>query len=161
MEDGEFPVLIGPSGCGKSTTLRMLAGLETLSGGEIFFDGKPVSRLEPKARDIAMVFQDYALYPHMNIARNMSFALRLARQPKAEVEAKVQKVATMLNIAHLLDRKPGELSGGQRQRVAMAVRWCAMRQPFCSTSHFRTLMPSCACRCALKSAGCIRSSTPP
>ncbi|MFN3846200.1 MAG: ABC transporter ATP-binding protein, partial [Paracoccaceae bacterium] len=119
LEDGEFTVLIGPSGCGKSTTLRMLAGLETLSGGEIYFDGKPVSRLEPKTRDIAMVFQDYALYPHMNIARNMSFALRLARAPKAEIEAKVQKVAGMLNIGHLLDRKPAELSGGQRQRVAM------------------------------------------
>jgi multiple sugar transport system ATP-binding protein len=119
LEDGEFTVLIGPSGCGKSTTLRMLAGLETLSGGEIFFDGRPVSRLEPKARDVAMVFQDYALYPHMNIARNMSFALRLSRTPKAEIDAKVDKVARMLNIAHLLDRKPAELSGGQRQRVAM------------------------------------------
>ena len=119
LEDGEFTVLIGPSGCGKSTTLRMLAGLETLTAGEIYFDGTPVSRMEPKARDIAMVFQDYALYPHMNIARNMSFALRLARTPKAEIDAKVTKVAQMLNIAHLLDRKPAELSGGQRQRVAM------------------------------------------
>lgn len=119
LEDGEFTVLIGPSGCGKSTTLRMLAGLETLTDGEIFFDGKPVSRLEPKARDVAMVFQDYALYPHMNIAQNMSFALRMARTPKPEIEAKVRRVAAMLNIAHLLDRKPAELSGGQRQRVAM------------------------------------------
>ena len=119
LEDGEFTVLVGPSGCGKSTTLRMLAGLETLSGGEIYFDDKPVSKLDPKERDLAMVFQDYALYPHMNIARNMSFALRLARVPKAEIEQKVLKVATMLNIAHLLDRKPAELSGGQRQRVAM------------------------------------------
>ncbi|MFN3973136.1 MAG: ABC transporter ATP-binding protein [Gemmobacter sp.] len=119
MEDGEFTVLVGPSGCGKSTTLRMIAGLETLSGGEIYFDGRPVSRLEPKARDIAMVFQDYALYPHMNIARNMSFGLRLARVPKTEIEARVTRVAGMLNIGHLLDRKPAELSGGQRQRVAM------------------------------------------
>jgi multiple sugar transport system ATP-binding protein len=119
LEDGEFTVLIGPSGCGKSTTLRMLAGLETLTAGEIYFDGRPVSRLEPKARDIAMVFQDYALYPHMNIAQNMSFALRMARTPKSEIDAKVRRVADMLNIGHLLDRKPGELSGGQRQRVAM------------------------------------------
>ena len=119
LEDGEFTVLIGPSGCGKSTTLRMLAGLETLSGGEIYFDGKPVSKLEPKARDIAMVFQDYALYPHMNIAQNMSFALRMARTPKPEIAAKVRSVAEMLNIGHLLTRKPAELSGGQRQRVAM------------------------------------------
>ncbi len=119
LADGEFTVLVGPSGCGKSTTLRILAGLETLSDGEIYFDGRPISRLEPKDRDIAMVFQDYALYPHMNIARNMSFALRLARAPKSEINEKVTRVAEMLNIAHLLDRKPAELSGGQRQRVAM------------------------------------------
>ncbi len=119
LEDGEFTVLVGPSGCGKSTTLRILAGLETLSEGEIFFDGQPISHLEPKERDIAMVFQDYALYPHMNIARNMSFALRLARAPKAEIEEKVRRVAEMLSIGHLLERKPAELSGGQRQRVAM------------------------------------------
>ncbi|PTX54933.1 carbohydrate ABC transporter ATP-binding protein (CUT1 family) [Litoreibacter ponti] len=119
LNDGEFTVLVGPSGCGKSTTLRMLAGLETLSGGEIYFDDKAISTLEPKERDIAMVFQDYALYPHMNIAKNMSFALRLARVSKSEIEEKVTRVANMLNIGHLLDRKPAELSGGQRQRVAM------------------------------------------
>jgi multiple sugar transport system ATP-binding protein len=119
LADGEFTVLVGPSGCGKSTTLRILAGLESLTAGEIYFDGKPISRLDPKDRDIAMVFQDYALYPHMNIAKNMSFALRLKRVPKVEIDAKVKAVAAMLNIGHLLDRKPGELSGGQRQRVAM------------------------------------------
>ncbi|MBM7066117.1 ABC transporter ATP-binding protein [Actibacterium sp. 188UL27-1] len=119
LNDGEFTVLVGPSGCGKSTTLRILAGLETLSGGEIFFDGAPIGALEPKERDIAMVFQDYALYPHMNIAKNMSFALRLQKAPKSEITEKVQRVADMLNIGHLLDRKPAELSGGQRQRVAM------------------------------------------
>ncbi|WP_415403395.1 ABC transporter ATP-binding protein [Tateyamaria sp. SN3-11] len=119
LNDGEFTVLVGPSGCGKSTTLRILAGLETLSGGEIYFDGKPIGALEPKERDIAMVFQDYALYPHMNIARNMSFALRLAKAPKSEIDEKVKTVADMLGIGHLLDRKPAELSGGQRQRVAM------------------------------------------
>lgn len=119
LNDGEFTVLVGPSGCGKSTTLRILAGLESLSGGEIYFDGTPISRLEPKERDIAMVFQDYALYPHMNIAQNMSFALRLAKAPKAEIDEKVQRVGKMLGIAHLLNRKPAELSGGQRQRVAM------------------------------------------
>jgi len=119
LDDGEFTVLVGPSGCGKSTTLRILAGLETLSGGEIYFDEKPISHLEPKERDLAMVFQDYALYPHMNIAKNMSFALRLARVPKSEIDDKVKRVATMLNIDHLLLRRPAELSGGQRQRVAM------------------------------------------
>lgn len=119
LNDGEFTVLVGPSGCGKSTTLRILAGLEQLSSGEIFFNGEPISRLEPKDRDIAMVFQDYALYPHMDIARNMSFALRLKGTPRSEIDAKVKQVADMLGIGHLLARKPGELSGGQRQRVAM------------------------------------------
>lgn len=119
MEDNEFTVLVGPSGCGKSTTLRMIAGLETVTSGEILIGGKPVSHLEPKERDIAMVFQDYALYPHMDVARNMSFALRLARYPKAEIESRVKKVADMLGIGPLLSRKPAQLSGGQRQRVAM------------------------------------------
>lgn len=119
LADGEFTVLVGPSGCGKSTTLRMLAGLEALSGGEIYFDDKPISGLEPKDRDIAMVFQDYALYPHMNIAKNMSFALRLQKVPKAEIKQRVEAVAEILGIHELLRRKPGELSGGQRQRVAM------------------------------------------
>ncbi|WP_086993335.1 ABC transporter ATP-binding protein [Rhizobium sullae] len=119
LENGEFTVLVGPSGCGKSTTLRILAGLEQLSGGEIYFDDRAIGRLEPKERDIAMVFQDYALYPHMNVARNMSFGLRLARVPRPEIDARVQRVAKMLSITHLLERKPAELSGGQRQRVAM------------------------------------------
>ncbi len=117
--DREFTVLVGPSGCGKSTTLRMVAGLEEASGGEIWIGDREVSRLDPKDRDIAMVFQDYALYPHMNVAKNMSFALRLARYPAAEIEARVKRVAEMLSISHLLDRKPSALSGGQRQRVAM------------------------------------------
>ena len=119
MEENEFTVLVGPSGCGKSTTLRMIAGLETVSGGEIYFDDRPVSHLEPKDRDLAMVFQDYALYPHMNVARNMSFALRLERRPKAEIDERVREVAEVLGLVPFLHRKPGELSGGQRQRVAM------------------------------------------
>jgi len=119
MEAEEFTVLVGPSGCGKSTTLRMIAGLETVSDGEIYIDDKPVSHLEPKERDLAMVFQDYALYPHMNVAKNMSFALRLQKRPKAEIDAKVRDVAEMLGLTDYLHRKPGELSGGQRQRVAM------------------------------------------
>ncbi|MEM0946088.1 MAG: sn-glycerol-3-phosphate ABC transporter ATP-binding protein UgpC [Pseudomonadota bacterium] len=120
MEDHEFTVLVGPSGCGKSTTLRMIAGLEDVSDGEIFVGGKPVSHLEPKDRDLAMVFQDYALYPHMNVAQNISFALRLARRPKSEVDAKVKEVAATVGLTEFLHRKPGALSGGQRQRVAMA-----------------------------------------
>jgi multiple sugar transport system ATP-binding protein len=120
MADNEFTVLVGPSGCGKSTTLRMIAGLEDVSEGEIYIDGRPVSHLEPKERDLAMVFQDYALYPHMNVAMNISFALRLAKRPKAEIDQKVRQVAEMVGLTEFLDRKPGALSGGQRQRVAMA-----------------------------------------
>ncbi|WP_299370815.1 sn-glycerol-3-phosphate ABC transporter ATP-binding protein UgpC [uncultured Tateyamaria sp.] len=120
MADNEFTVLVGPSGCGKSTTLRMIAGLEDVSEGEIYVDGKPVSHLEPKERDLAMVFQDYALYPHMNVAQNISFALRLAKRPKSEINAKVREVADMVGLTEFLGRKPGALSGGQRQRVAMA-----------------------------------------
>ena len=119
MAENEFTVLVGPSGCGKSTTLRMIAGLETVSDGEIYINDKPVSHLEPKDRDLAMVFQDYALYPHMDVARNMSFALRLEKRPKAEIESKVREVAETLGLTPFLHRKPGELSGGQRQRVAM------------------------------------------
>jgi len=119
MAENEFTVFVGPSGCGKSTTLRMIAGLESVSDGEIYIGGRPVSHLEPKARDLAMVFQDYALYPHMNVAKNMSFALRLQRRPKAEIDKKVGEVAEMLGLTPFLNRKPGELSGGQRQRVAM------------------------------------------
>lgn len=120
MADNEFTVLVGPSGCGKSTTLRMIAGLEDVSEGEIWVDGKPVSKLEPKDRDLAMVFQDYALYPHMNVAKNISFALRLQKRPAAEIDKKVQEVAETVGLTDFLHRKPGELSGGQRQRVAMA-----------------------------------------
>jgi len=116
---GEFIVLVGASGCGKSTTLRMIAGLETPSSGRIVIDGRDVTAATPADRDIAMVFQNYALYPHMNVAQNMSFALDLARVPKAVIGERVQAAARILNISHLLDRKPKELSGGQRQRVAM------------------------------------------
>ncbi len=120
MADNEFTVLVGPSGCGKSTTLRMIAGLEDVSEGEIFIGDRPVSHLEPKDRDLAMVFQDYALYPHMNVAQNISFALRLQKRPKSEIDSKVREVAGMVGLTDFLDRKPGALSGGQRQRVAMA-----------------------------------------
>ncbi len=119
MEDAEFTVLVGPSGCGKSTTLRMIAGLETVSDGEIYINERPISHLEPKDRDLAMVFQDYALYPHMDVAKNMSFALRLQKRPRAEINQKVHEVAEMLGLTEYLHRKPAELSGGQRQRVAM------------------------------------------
>ncbi|OLP57856.1 sugar ABC transporter ATP-binding protein [Xaviernesmea oryzae] len=117
--DGEFVILVGPSGCGKSTLLRMVAGLETVTGGQIAIDGRRVNELEPKDRDIAMVFQNYALYPQMTVAQNMGFALELAGRSKAEIKAEVDKAAEILSLTALLDRKPGQLSGGQRQRVAM------------------------------------------
>jgi len=124
MAENEFTVLVGPSGCGKSTTLRMIAGLESVSGGEIWMGDREVAALDPKDRDIAMVFQDYALYPHMNVARNMSFSLRLQKRPQAEIDKRVREVAGMLGLADFLGRKPGELSGGQRQRVAMGRALC-------------------------------------
>jgi multiple sugar transport system ATP-binding protein len=119
IADGEFCVLVGPSGCGKSTLLRMLAGLEEITGGEIAIGTKVVNRVPPKERDIAMVFQNYALYPHMTVRDNMSFALMLAKQSKSEIETRVAKAAGILGLAQLLDRYPRQLSGGQRQRVAM------------------------------------------
>jgi multiple sugar transport system ATP-binding protein len=119
IQDGAFVVLVGPSGCGKSTLLRMVAGLETVTSGEIAIDGRRVNHLEPKDRDIAMVFQNYALYPQMTVAQNMGFALELAGRPRAEIAAEVGKAAEILSLTPLLGRKPAQLSGGQRQRVAM------------------------------------------
>src|SRR5437763_11041411 len=119
IADKEFVVLVGPSGCGKTTTLRMIAGLEEVSGGEIAVDGEVVNDVPPKDRDMAMVFQNYALYPHMTVFENMSFGLRLKRYPKDEIARRVNEAARILDIAELLGRKPRQLSGGQRQRVAM------------------------------------------
>src|ERR1700741_1272281 len=119
INDEEFVVLVGPSGCGKSTTLRMIAGLEDITDGEIAIGGNVVNDVPPKDRDIAMVFQNYALYPHMTVHENMSFGLRLKHYPKPEIARRVQEAARILDITELLERKPRQLSGGQRQRVAM------------------------------------------
>ena len=119
VDDGEFVILVGPSGCGKSTLLRMVAGLESVTSGELRIDGRIVNDVPPKERDIAMVFQNYALYPQMTVAKNMSFSLELARRPKAEITEKVNKAADILGLMPLLERYPRQLSGGQRQRVAM------------------------------------------
>lgn len=119
IRDGEFLVLVGPSGCGKSTTLRMLAGLEKVTEGRILIGGEDVTNKPPKDRDIAMVFQNYALYPHMTVAENMGFALKMAKVPKKEIDARVKEAAELLDLTQYLDRKPKALSGGQRQRVAM------------------------------------------
>lgn len=127
IEDGEFLVLVGPSGCGKSTSLRMLAGLEEVHSGRILIGDRDVTGSEPKDRDIAMVFQNYALYPHMSVAENMGFALKLAKMPKQEIRQRVEETAKLLDLSPYLDRKPKALSGGQRQRVAMGR--AIVRQP--------------------------------
>src|SRR6188474_1951816 len=119
IADGEFIVIVGPSGCGKSTLLRMIAGLEQITEGEIAIAGKVVNRVEPKDRNIAMVFQNYALYPHMSVYENMSYGLRIRRMSKEEIDQRVQRAAKILELGSFLDRKPRALSGGQRQRVAM------------------------------------------
>ena len=127
IADHEFIVIVGPSGCGKSTLLRMVAGLEEISAGEIAIGGKVVNQLEPSERDIAMVFQNYALYPHMSVFANMAYGLKIAKVPKDEIKVRVDKAAKILELGHLLERKPRELSGGQRQRVAMGR--AIVRQP--------------------------------
>ena len=119
IADGEFCILVGPSGCGKTTTLNMIAGLEDVTSGELAIDGELVNRRPPKDRDIAMVFQNYALYPHMSVRQNMGFALKIARVPKTTIKSKIEEVAEILDLTSHLDRKPANLSGGQRQRVAM------------------------------------------
>ena len=122
IEDREFVVLVGPSGCGKSTTLRMIAGLEDISSGTLTIDGKVVNDVPPKDRDIAMVFQNYALYPHMTVYDNMAFGLKIRKFDKAEIDKRVREAAKILDIEQLLERKPKALSGGQRQRVAVGRR---------------------------------------
>ncbi|MBQ6452042.1 MAG: ATP-binding cassette domain-containing protein, partial [Solobacterium sp.] len=119
IADKEFIVLVGPSGCGKSTTLRMIAGLEEISSGELYIDGELVNDVAPKDRDIAMVFQNYALYPHMTVYDNMAYSLKIQKTPKAEIDRKVREAAEILDITQYLERKPKALSGGQRQRVAI------------------------------------------
>ena len=124
VDDQEFVVFVGPSGCGKSTTLRMIAGLEDITEGELYIDGELMNDVPPKDRNIAMVFQNYALYPHMTVYDNMAFGLKIRKTDKAEIERRVNEAARILDIEKLLDRKPKALSGGQRQRVAVG-RYCS------------------------------------
>ena len=161
VASGEFVILVGSSGCGKSTLLNLIAGLDTPTAGSIHIGGRDVTNVPSKDRDIAMVFQSYALYPNMNVAANIAFALEMRKVPKAERDATVQRVATMLQIEHLLDRKPAALSGGQRQRVAMGRALARDTSCSCSTSHTRTWTPSCAWRCAPRSSCCTSARTPP
>jgi len=148
IADGDFTVLVGPSGCGKSTLLRMIAGLEEIGGGQIEIGGKVVNDVPPKERDIAMVFQNYALYPHMKVRDNMAFSMLLAKRPRSEIDARVNKAAAILGLGEYLDRYPRQLSGGQRQRVAMGRAIVRDRRCSSSTSRSPTSTPSCAWRCA-------------
>src|SRR6059058_1158264 len=148
IHDKEFVVLVGPSGCGKTTTLRMVAGLESITSGDVLIGDKIVNDLAPMDRDIAMVFQNYALYPHMSVYDNMAFGLKMRKFDKPEIQERVREAADVLGIGEYLKRKPRQLSGGQRQRVALGGRSCATRRSFCSTSRYRTSTPNCASRCA-------------
>ncbi len=143
ITDGEFLVLVGPSGCGKSTSLRMLAGLEAVDSGRVEIGGRDVTGLPPKARDVAMVFQNYALYPNMTVAENMAFALQNAGMKKPERTERVLEAAKMLELEQLLDRKPGKLSGGQRQRVAWGGPSFVTRRCSAWTSRCRISMRNC------------------
>ncbi|MFR5324180.1 MAG: ABC transporter ATP-binding protein [Eubacterium sp.] len=139
IEDKEFIIFVGPSGCGKSTTLRMIAGLEEISSGELWIGDRLVNDVEPKDRDIAMVFQNYALYPHMSVYDNMAFGLKLRKTPKDQIDRLVHEAAKILDIEHLLDRKPKALSGGQRQRVAMGRAIVHCPKVFLMDGHFSNL----------------------
>ena len=154
-ERGDFLVLVGPSGCGKSTLLNCIAGLDEISGGQIIIGGRDVTKVPPRDRDIAMVFQSYALYPTMTVAENIAFGMKVRRVPKREQEKKIKEVANLLQIDHLLERKPAHSRGGQRQRVAMGR--ALVREPVLflfDEPLSATSTPSCASRCAARSSGC-------
>ena len=149
VADGEFIVMVGPSGCGKSTLLRMVAGLERVTSGDIWIDRQRVTEMEPKDRGIAMVFQNYALYPHMSVEENMAWGLKIRGMGKGHIDERVKEAARILELDGLLKRRPRELSGGQRQRVAMGR--AIVRDPavFLFDEPLSNRMPSCACRCVL------------
>jgi len=161
IEDGEFVVFVGPSGCGKSTLLRLIAGLEDVSGGEIRIDGKPATDLPPAKRGLAMVFQSYALYPHMSVRKNIAFPMKMAGMDQAEQDRRIKKAADALNLTDYLDRRPGQLSGGQRQRGRNRARHRArtggvpVRRTPCPTST-----PRCVSACGWKSRSFTTSLKP-
>ena len=157
----EFCVFLGPSGCGKSTLLRMIAGLEDLSGGELCIGGERMNDVAPAERGVAMVFQSYALFPHMSVYDNIGFGLKLAKTPKDELDRRVREAARVLQLEELLERKPKQLSGGQRSAWRSAAPSCAVRACSCSTNRYRTWTPPCAARPASRSHACTSSSTTP
>ena len=154
INDGEFFILVGPSGCGKSTLLHMIVGLEEVSSGEIRLDGKIINHLDPKDRNMAMVFQSYALYPHMNVRQNIAFPLVMAKVPKEEISKRVEETAAVLELSHLLDSKPRNLSGGSVSVLRWAGRLCAIHKLFYLMSHCPILMPGCAIKCVPSSLDC-------
>jgi multiple sugar transport system ATP-binding protein len=156
--EGELLVLVGPSGCGKSTVLRMIAGLESITSGTLPIDGRVVNEVPPKDRDIAMVFQSYALYPHMTMAPNLAFGLKLRGQPPAEIAQRVQAAAEKLGLAEILDHRPATLSGGQRQRVALGRALVLIPRSSCSTSRYPISTRSCDFRCVRRSRSCSAPS---
>lgn len=154
IQEGEFVVFVGPSGCGKSTLLRMIAGLETITSGDLMIGDTRMNDIPPAERGVGMVFQSYALYPHLSVAENMSFGLKLAGAKKEIINQRVTQVAEVLQLAHLLERKPKALSGGSVSVWRLAVRWWRNRACSCSMSRCRTSTPRCACRCVLRSPAC-------
>ena len=151
VADGEFMVLVGPSGCGKTTAMRMVAGLEQISSGTLRIGDRIMNDVSPRDRDIAMVFQNYALYPHMTVGENIGFALKMKHTPKQEIVNKVRDTAEILGLTEWIDRKPGQLSGGQRQRVAMGRAIVREPKVFLMDEPLPTLTRSSACRCERKS----------
>ena len=158
IENGEFCVFVGPSGCGKSTLLRMIAGLEETTEGSMSIGDRDVTRMDPAERGVAMVFQTYALYPHMTVRDNMGFGLKMNGHPKAEIAQKVAEATRILKLEEYLDRKPAALSGGQRQRVSIGRAIVRGPEVFCSTNRYPTSTPSCVSKCASRSPACIRKS---
>lgn len=157
IEKGEFVAVVGPSGCGKSTLLRLVAGLDTVTSGAILINNQCVNKIHPAKRDMAMVFQTYALYPHMTVFENMAYGLKMRGMMTKDIQQRVNEVATMLQLSDYLQRKPLSLSGGQRQRVAMGRAIVRSPAVFYLMSHFPILMQNCAQKCAMKLKNCINN----
>ncbi len=161
IADGEFVILVGPSGCGKSTTLNMIAGLEDITSGELRIGGERMNERGPRERDIAMVFQSYALYPHMTVRQNLAFPLKIAKMDKATITSKVAEAAATLDLTDYLDRKPANLSGGSGSASPWAARSSATPRHSCSTNRCPTSTRSCGCRCGPRWPACSNGSAPP
>ena len=161
IEEGEFTVFVGPSGCGKSTLLRLIAGLEDVTSGSIGIDGRETTSLPPAQRGLAMVFQSYALYPHMSVRKNIAFPLKMAKMDQAEIDRRVTTAADVLNLTDYLDRRPGQLSGGNVSELRSAERLSASLPPFSSMSPCRISTQHFASVCVLKLVNCTSDSRPP